>query len=234
MDFREGPLFQHLRHLNDDRELTAAVVACVESAKAATADDFASRFRAAPDAAARVSEEALERAMAGGDVSDIRTEGDLSNCLVFHTGGLDGSVMDARVVQSREKLDALLSARVRELIGGVSDVELLVSGQLWYPPGGYMGWHTNSRVPGWRLYVTYVEEPRRSFFRYRDPETGDVVTSWDDGWDLRAFRVDAERPLWHAVYSETNRFSFGYRFVPKGSIRRPSRTRRIVRRLRRR
>jgi hypothetical protein len=57
------------------------------------------------------------------------------------------------------------------------------------------------------------EEPGRSFFRYRDPETDRVVTARDDRWNVRVFRVGGEKPFWHAVYSNTHRFSFGYMLV---------------------
>ncbi len=57
-----------------------------------------------------------------------------------------------------------------------------------------MGWHTNSRAPGVRIYVTHAEEPGRSFFRYRDPDTDRVVTAPDDRWNVRVFRVGGEKP----------------------------------------
>jgi hypothetical protein len=228
-DLRSGPSFQHLRHLNDDRELVAAVLACVQQVKAA-ASRSTNAYSADARALERVSEEALESAMSHGDVSDIRTHHELSNCLVFHTTGLDGSVVDEEVMRLRTRVDQLVRERVRELITDPPGVDFVVSGHLFYRPGGYMGWHTNSRVPGWRIYVTYAEEPGKSFFRYRDPNTGKVVTSWDDGWDLRGFDADRRRPLWHSVYSGTNRFSFGYRLVSEGGER-PGIARRVLRRL---
>ena len=83
-----------------------------------------------------------------------------------------------------------------------------------------MGWHTNNRAPGWRVYLTYAEQPGKSFFRYRDPGTGHIVTSTDGGWDMRLFRVSPEAPLWHSVYTETHRFSFGYTLLETNPLRR--------------
>ena len=60
------------------------------------------------------------------------------------------------------------------------------------------------------MYVNYAEEPGRSFFRYRDPDTGKIETSIDREWNFRLFQITPEKPLWHAVYSDTNRFSLGY------------------------
>lgn len=90
-----------------------------------------------------------------------------------------------------------------------------LSGHLWYRPGGAVGWHTNQRVPGWRAYLTWVPEPGRSFFRYREPG-GRVVTSTDQGLDLRLFHVAEDEPFWHCVGSEVDRHSLGYRLVEAG------------------
>jgi hypothetical protein len=160
------------------------------------------------------SVDALAEAMASDDDrSDMRTDPGMATCLVFHTGGLPGSMVDERVTALRRRVDAGMNDLVRNVLVGIGRATAAVSGHLFYPPGAYLGWHTNVRVPGWRAYLTYAEEPERSFFRYRDPTDGEVVTSWDTGWDLRVFWVDPLRPLWHAVYSDTNRFSFGYRLV---------------------
>ena len=75
-DLRSGPSFQHLRHLNDDAELVAAVLACAKQVKAA-ADRSASAYHPAANALDRVSEAALESALRRGDVSDIRTTASL-------------------------------------------------------------------------------------------------------------------------------------------------------------
>jgi hypothetical protein len=76
-----------------------------------------------------------------------------------------------------------------------------------------MGWHTNWQNPGWRLYINYAEEPGKSFFRYRDPETGKIVTAIDREFNFRLFRVSEEVPFWHAVCSDTYRYSLGYKVV---------------------
>lgn len=86
-----------------------------------------------------------------------------------------------------------------------------VSGRIWYPKNGYMGWHTNQESQGYRLYCSYAQETHKSFFRFRDPTTGDIVTSWDEqGWSFRMFHITKDAPVWHCVYSETNRISLGY------------------------
>jgi hypothetical protein len=95
---------------------------------------------------------------------------------------------------------------------------LSAAGQWWYPPGTHFGWHTNHGYPGWRLYLSHAEDEDRSFFRYRDPQSGRVVTSLDGHWHLRLFEVSGDRPLWHAIHSDTHRFSIGW-FVRPWSLR---------------
>lgn len=85
-----------------------------------------------------------------------------------------------------------------------------VSGRIWYPQNGFMGWHTNSNNKGYRLYCVYAREEGKSFFRYKNPSDGKVITSWDKkGWNFRIFKID-EKILWHSIYSDTDRFSIGY------------------------
>jgi hypothetical protein len=86
-----------------------------------------------------------------------------------------------------------------------------VSGRIWYPKNGYMGWHTNQASQGYRLYCSYAPESKKSFFRFRDPTTNEIITSWDkEGWGFRMFHITQDAPVWHCVYSETNRISLGY------------------------
>ena len=83
-----------------------------------------------------------------------------------------------------------------------------ISGRNIYPPGGHLGWHTNSNHPGKRIYLTHVEEGNKSFFRYiKDRQQ---ITSYDKpGWNMREFEID-DNPLWHCVYTDVERLSIGF------------------------
>ena len=85
------------------------------------------------------------------------------------------------------------------------------SGHFYYPPHGFMGWHTNYKVSDERLYVTFASEGGKSFFRYE--KNGEIITDFDNkGLTFRRFSVSSVRPyLWHCVGSDCDRFSFGYR-----------------------
>jgi len=94
------------------------------------------------------------------------------------------------------------------------DNELKQSGCFYYPKGGFMGWHTNHDTDEDRIYITYAEEDKKSFFRYYKDEN--IITDYDNkGITIRRFSVAGGPPFfWHCVGSETDRFSFGYRLHP--------------------
>ncbi len=192
------------------RELADACIARQRDVVAAAE----SVFEPAAHAKEAVAPAALEALRASGrDVHGIAREAEISNVVTFNASHIDGSLLDRRVNRLRGNLDAAIEQRLRGLFPD-DRVQSLNSGDFWYPPGGYMGWHTNSQVPGWRLYVTRTDTPDQSFFRYCDPENGEIQTSMDSEWNSRLFRISADEPFWHAVYSETNRFSFGFMIVP--------------------
>ena len=43
---------------------------------------------------------------------------------------------------------------------------IVLSGDFYYPPTGFMGWHTNHNSPCDRIYINYASEDKKSFFRY--------------------------------------------------------------------
>ena len=80
-----------------------------------------------------------------------------------------------------------------------------------YPVGGGLIWHDNLECTGKRLYLSFAAEPDKSFFRYQDWETKEIVTLYDEGvWEAREFKVISEKPMWHCVESETERYSLGF------------------------
>lgn len=84
-----------------------------------------------------------------------------------------------------------------------------ISGCMAYPKNGYMGWHNNSRV-GWRLYCTYCVEQAKSYFRYEDDNGNFIDSNENKGWNFRLFFVrDNLSPLWHSVYTESERVAVG-------------------------
>jgi hypothetical protein len=214
VNMEEWASFRTYHELNDWREdlgLLERLYACIEAQKEAVASGDPSMFRPAAGALDAVSEPALRTILASGrNVHGISSDRHISNVVVFNGSNIKDSIRSKDVLALRRRVDEAVKEKVRRGFRAPYELTVACSGHLWYPPGGYMGWHTNSGAPGWRMYLSYAEKPGKSFFRYRDPVTHDIVTSWDDRWNIRLFEIRADIPLWHAVYSETHRFSVGY------------------------
>ena len=98
---------------------------------------------------------------------------------------------------------------------GISDYTLLAVAKTWYPGGGgYLGWHVDTE--GDRMYSTWADG--ESFFRYRDPGTEKIITTYDkpNQWTFRIFNFSEKNPMWHCVYAKDARISVGYRFRSSG------------------
>ena len=190
-------------------EIRSQVVACIEEQKSCMAE--MPRFPVADDALEQTSEARLSQILAAGkDIHGIASDRSISNVISFGSSRNVDTFTSERIKQGRHKLDTLMKAFLESLFDSAYPLTVSSSGHFWYPPGSYMGWHTNSRVPGWRVYINYAEEAGKSFFRFRDPLTEDIVTLDDKVWNIRVFRITSDKPVWHTIYSGTNRFSFGY------------------------
>ena len=124
---------------------------------------------------------------------------------------------DKNLMKFDKKFADKLLSNVRKMIGH-DRVE--TSGHFIYPPTGYMSWHTNHTNPCTRLYITYATEDKKSFFRYRDRKTKDIITDYDDiGITIRKFFIPKHKPyFWHCVGSMCNRISFGFRINPENDF----------------
>jgi len=211
INFHSQQMFFDVQSFHDDEELKEKIFSCIEAQKEIGQKDFDTKFKPNPKAAYSVSDEALDNILKNQEaISDIRMHEHITNCLVFHTTNLEGSLIDKNVIDLRQKADTKMIEKIKELFKSESNLTVQMSGHFWYPPESFMGWHTNLRKPGWRMYVNYAEEEGKSFFRYRDPDSQKIITSWDKQWNFRLFQITPQKPFWHAVYSQTNRYSLGY------------------------
>jgi len=137
-------------------------------------------------------------------------ERDIATAIPFNVRNVRDVVRSRAVAARRRQLDRALTVALGALFADATPPVMFPAGHWWYPAGSHLGWHTNERFPGWRLYLSHAEQPGASFFRYRDPHSAAIVTSPDDAWNVRLFEVSPERPLWHAVASDTNRHSIGW------------------------
>ena len=193
--------------------LKAACLDCIQTQRIAAAQAL-ELYLVDPAALDRVSPDALDSLLQrGANVHGLASDGELSNAICFAAPHIAGSVNDPAVMEKLRLVDRLMADKVKELFATWKDLVVTQSGLFWYPPGCSMGWHTNSRAAGWRIYINYAEQEGESFFRYRDQKTSEIITLLDKTWNCRVFRVNASDPLWHCVYSNTNRFSIGYRVL---------------------
>ena len=111
---------------------------------------------------------------------------------------------------SRLNIESLLPSIKKVVQKVYPDNFLWCSGYFYYPPTGYMGWHTNHDDPAVRLYINYASEDNKSFFRYY--HNGKIVTDYDrKGLNIRKFKCPDKRPyFWHCVGSECDRISIGF------------------------
>ena len=129
----------------------------------------------------------------------------------YHKTSRKISIKDKKSKNKRNYPSLVLTQTLKDIF---PEYKLKQSGCFYYPKGGFMGWHTNHDTDEDRLYITFAEEDKQSFFRYY--KDGNIITDYDDkGITIRRFSVAGGPPFfWHCVGSNTNRFSFGYRLHP--------------------
>ena len=123
----------------------------------------------------------------------------------------------------------ILFGDILDVIDGWFDDDLILEisgfGNRYYPKN-YMGWHTNCNSSGMRLYLSYARDDYRSYLTYWDETRQKVVKQYDKkGWNLNLFTISNDcdkKPkelFWHAVYSDTYRYSMGINIMTKEQIR---------------
>ncbi len=127
--------------------------------------------------------------------------------------------LDLHVEHQLYKEFFLTKVRIVKCLENIFETEVRFSGSLWYPPSSYRLWHTNETQPGWRMYWIDFDgfesnKTEKSFFRYMNPQTKELVTLNEQPKIVRFFRVesDADKLFWHCIANTTkfNRWSFGF------------------------
>ena len=97
-----------------------------------------------------------------------------------------------------------------------------IKGLFYYPPGGFREWHTNMLDDtSWRLYYIHATEVNKSWFRYVPVGSNETVVVTDRSGYYNMFRLRRKKDelFWHSVYSDTNRFSIGFKIKPSFAYR---------------
>ena len=87
----------------------------------------------------------------------------------------------------------------------------------FYPPGGYVGWHTNWDANAYQILFTWSIDGN-GYFRYYDKSADKIVTIPDvPGWQCRHYyfgaKEEVEDHCWHAAYTSSERITLAYKFV---------------------
>lgn len=79
----------------------------------------------------------------------------------------------------------------------------------YYPPGGHIGWHTNSNFVGYNILLTY-SETGDSFFEYVN--NNEVIRVNDPiGWSYKIIKWGVnEEKVWHRAEANCNRITITY------------------------
>ena len=125
----------------------------------------------------------------------------------------DVPVATSGVFMAYKTADILKNKTVQELVSIFSSefsTPFELSACLYYPAGGYMGWHTNSNQPGPRIYVSYSKKANQNSFSYM--KNGEKYTDFDaQRFTVREFEVNNSNLFWHRVDAKIPRFSMGFK-----------------------
>jgi hypothetical protein len=89
----------------------------------------------------------------------------------------------------------------------------------YYPPGGFVGWHTNWDATAYQVLFTWSEGD--GYFTYYDIKKDEVVTIPDvPGWQCRHYyfgpKEEPDNLCWHAAYAGGKRITLAYKFCGYG------------------
>lgn len=85
---------------------------------------------------------------------------------------------------------------------------------VFYPEGGYMGWHNNWNASGYNILLSY-SPTGNGFFRYMDPITKEIVTMEDKpGWTCKVGYYgrgrEPDKVYYHCAGSYEPRITLGF------------------------
>lgn len=215
----EGGPVREFDHFRGDQELISLIQNCVKGQRELWEEkykvDFCpeknhGRMATSPEALDKILNQKI-------NIHNIVSNPEISNVVRYDDGYLKDHFsknyrksLEKGLFEPRKMIDQVVQAKLPLLFSDAENLVVSNSGFFLYPPGGYMGWHTNSLNPGWRIYISLSDVPEQSWFRYQEPESKKIVDLTDQKISFRLFKVCKKVPLWHAVYSDTYRYSLGF------------------------
>lgn len=127
-----------------------------------------------------------------------------------HSWGLE-LTMDRQFIQDKELLEKSQKANsdLMNFFGARNNAL-----QMFYPSGGYIGWHTNCNAPGFNIVLS-CNPGADGYFEHYDHVNDKFVRFQDKaGWNCKVgyFGSDKEpeKMYWHCAYTNTPRLTFSY------------------------
>lgn len=80
---------------------------------------------------------------------------------------------------------------------------------LYYPKGGFVGWHTNQNNSGYQFIFSWSEKGD-GYFQYYDKKKQEIVRLEDkSGWQARYYHFGKDEPdhCWHSAYTNVPRIT---------------------------
>jgi len=93
----------------------------------------------------------------------------------------------------------------------IQDVVIPNMQLVYYPPNGYMNWHTNSNNPSTRIYLVRSTDTPESKMKFKDKVIEDKPF-----WSFNIFEVG--KNTWHCIDAKTERLSLGFHYKGNQSI----------------
>lgn len=130
------------------------------------------------------------------------------------TYGVDLTLVESTPKYYREKIMSL-DSKLNSFFGAK-----FCAVKMYYPNGGYMGWHTNWNCPGYNILLSYNNDGN-GYFRYVDPVSQEIITQSDvKGWQAKVGyfgkREERDKIVWHCARSKSERLTFGYVIPDEG------------------
>jgi|TARA_R110000868_G_scaffold188385_1_gene431099 hypothetical protein len=86
----------------------------------------------------------------------------------------------------------------------------------YYPPGGFVGWHTNWDANAYQVLFTW-SRTGDGYFRYYDKKNDEIITVEDKpGWQARHYyfgrKDELDHHCWHSAFTWSDRITLAYKF----------------------
>ena len=83
--------------------------------------------------------------------------------------------------------------------------------KMYYPTGGYMGWHNNHNASGYNILFSYTKEGK-GFFRYKKEQI--ITMEYTPGWTAKVgYYGNNNQPdklFWHCARAYEDRLTLGF------------------------